>query len=122
MPSKAEPVTRQGTAAIRCFACPCGCVCLRWHETLLLHFDSLELNRAVACLEDILLQPACAFSLGDGPFCACRAADGNYYLMCQEQVVLRLSEDDARNLHAELAYAQAQMSGLSSGTAQRSVM
>lgn len=87
---------------IRCFACPCGCVCLRWHGTLLLHFDGTQLACALNCLEDILREPSRSFSLGEEAFCACRAADGHYYLACQERVVLRLTEEDARCLRAEL--------------------
>lgn len=95
--------------AIRCFACPCGCVCLRWHGTLLLHFDDAQLTCALNCLEDILQEPSRSFSLGEEAFCACRAADGHYYLACQERVVLRLSEDDARCLRTELASARERM-------------
>jgi len=91
--------------AIRCFRCPCGCVCLRWRQALLLHFDRGDLSRALDCLGSVLDQPACCFSLGDNPFCACYARDGYYYLLCRDQVVLRLSEEEARSLHAELSMA-----------------
>jgi hypothetical protein len=90
-----------------CFFCPSGCVCLRWRRTLLLHFTRSDLARARDCLEDILKQQSCGFSLGDGAFCACHAADGQYYLSCQDRVVLRLSADDARGLLGELASAHA---------------
>jgi len=100
------PHSAKGVPAIRCFGCPCGCVCLRWHGTLLLHFEARQLAGALNCLEAILRQSASAFALGEESFCACRAADGHYYLACQERVVLRLSEDDARQLHAELAAAR----------------
>lgn len=87
----------------QCFFCPNGCVCLRWHRTLLLHFSRDDVSRALECLEDILKEPTGAFVLGGGPFCACRAADGFCYLLCQDRVVLRLSADDAQSLHATLA-------------------
>jgi hypothetical protein len=91
--------------AIRCFFCPCGCVCLRWRQGLLMHFDRGELGHALDCLGDVLQRPACGFSLGESPFCACYARDGHYYLLCRDQVVLRLSEEEARSLHSELASA-----------------
>ena len=109
MPPHSDFSSANPDGAIRCFACPCGCVCLRWHGTLLLHFDAHQLACAVNCLEEVLRQPSCAFSLGEGTFCACRAADGHYYLACQERIVLRLSEDDARELHFELASARSQV-------------
>jgi hypothetical protein len=59
------------------------------------------------CLKDVLQGPSCGFCLGDGPFCASRAQDGYYYLLCKDSVVLRLSEDEARSLHAELAAVSA---------------
>ena len=89
------------------FLCPSGCVCLRWRNTLLLHFTRGDLVRALDCLEDILKDPVYAFCLGEGPFCACHAADGQYYLLCQDRVVLRLSADDARGLLGELTSAHA---------------
>lgn len=91
----------------QCFFCPSGCVCLRWRRTLLLHFTRSDLARALDCLEDILKHPPCAFSLGEGAFFACHAADGQYYLLCQDRVVLRLSAEDARGLAGELASAHA---------------
>ena len=91
----------------QCFFCPSGCVCLRWRRTLLLHFTRSDLARALDCLEDVLKHPSCGFSLGEGAFCACHAADGQYYLSCQDRVVLRLSAEDARGLLGELASAQA---------------
>jgi hypothetical protein len=93
------PLTRT-TTSLMCL--PSG-----WHRTLLLHFNRDEVSRALECLEDILKQPTGAFVLGGGPFCACRAADGFCYLVCQDRVVLRLSADDAHSLHATLASAGA---------------
>lgn len=91
----------------QCFFCPNGCVCLRWRSTFLLHFTRSDLARALDCLKDILNRPPCGFTLGEGAFCACHAADGQYYLCCQDRVVLRLSADDARGLLGELAFAHA---------------
>jgi hypothetical protein len=76
--------------------------CFQWlrlpplaaHAASALHSE--RLTPAVECLEDILKHPPCAFSLGEGAFCACRASDGQYYLLCQDRVVLRLSGDAAR--------------------------
>jgi hypothetical protein len=93
----------------QCFFCPNGCVCLRWHRTLLLHFSRDDVSRALECLEDLLKQPTGAFVLGGGPFCACRAADGFCYLVCQDRVVLRLSAENARDLYSELASVRARV-------------
>jgi hypothetical protein len=93
--------------AIQCFSSPCGCVCLRWRHALLLHFDRAELSSAMDCLKDVLERPSCSFCLGDAAFGASLAGDGYYYLLCKDSVVLRLSEDEARGLHAELAAVSA---------------
>jgi hypothetical protein len=87
----------------QCFLCPNGCVSLRWRRTLLLHFGSEDVPRVLECLEDLLKQPSATFYLGAGPFCACRADDGFCYLVCQDRVVLRLSDEDAHSLHSTLA-------------------
>lgn len=87
----------------QCFPCSNGCVCLRWHRTLLLHFGREDVPRVLECLKDLLRQPSASFYLGDGPFCACRAEDGFCYLVCQDRVVLRLSDEDAHSLHSTLA-------------------
>lgn len=104
---RGDPGCLDEARPFQCFFCPSGCVCLRWRRTLLLHFTRSDLTRAVECLEDILKQPSCAFSLGGGAFCACHAADGQYYLFCRDSVVLRLSTDDAHGLLGELASAHA---------------
>lgn len=91
----------------QCFLCPNGHVCLRWHQTLLLHFDHDDVARILECLDDILKQPSVSFCLGAGRFCACRAADGFCYLVCQDRVVLRLSNEDAQNLQLTLASFEA---------------
>lgn len=70
-----------------------------------MHFDRGELAHALECLDDILQQPSSGLSIGESPFCACYAKDGYYYLLCRDQVVLRLSEDEARCLHSELRTA-----------------
>lgn len=88
---------------LQCFFCPNGCVCLRWHRTLLLHFGRDDVSRAVECLEDIRKEPTAAFVLGGGPFCGCRTADGFCYLLCRDRIVLRLSVEDVHSLHATLA-------------------
>jgi hypothetical protein len=95
----------ESQGAIRCFSCPCGCVCLRWRRALLLHLDRTELSCAMDCLKNVLERPSCSFCLGDASFCASLAGDGYYYLLCKDSVVLRLSESEARGLHAELAAA-----------------
>ncbi len=87
----------------QCFLCPNGGVCLRWYRTLLLHFSREDVSRVLECLQDIVKEPSASFCLGAGPFCACRAADGFCYLVCQDRVVLRLSTEDAHSLHATLA-------------------
>jgi hypothetical protein len=106
MNAKNTPHSDEGKP-FQCFFCPSGCVCLRWRRTLLLHFTRSELTHALDCLKDVLKRPSCAFSLGEGAFCACHAADGQYYVLCQDRVVLRLSADDARGLLGELASAHA---------------
>ena len=92
--------------SFECSLCPNGNVCLRWRQTLLLHLGQGDLTGALQCLEDILAQPACAFFLGSGQFCACRAADDHFYLVCQDRVVLRLLEEEARHLHRVLTFAR----------------
>lgn len=101
------PLAAQDSTAIRCSFCPCGHVCLRWRRALLLHFDQGEVSCALDCLRHVLKGDAHGFSLGESAFSACRAADGFYYLVCQHHVVLRLSEDEARTLQAELSSARA---------------
>jgi hypothetical protein len=102
-----SPVSDQDSSKIRCVSCPCGHVCLRWHKSLLLHFDRGEVSCALECLRDVLKGQGCGFSLGQGAFSACRAADGYYYLLCQSHVVLRLSEEEACTLQTELSSARA---------------
>lgn len=102
MNSKRNECT-DGVTPFECFVCPRGCVCLRWHRTLLLHFGRGDVPQALECLEDVLRQPSGSPCLGAGPFCACRAADGFCYLVCQNRVVLRLSTEDAHSLHTTLA-------------------
>jgi hypothetical protein len=72
----------------------------------LLHFDHGEVTCALDCLRDVLNGSAGGFSLGEGAFSACRAADGYYYLLCQSHVVLRLSQEEARTLQSELSSAR----------------
>jgi hypothetical protein len=90
---------------IRCSFCQCGCVSLRWRQALLLHLDRADVGCALDCLRDVLQRPACGLALGDGPFCASYAKDGYYYLLCRENIVLRLSEEEARKLQSELSSA-----------------
>ncbi len=92
---------------IRCLFCECGCVWLRWRRALLLHLDHADVACAHQCLNDVLQEPPCGLSLGEGAFCACHAEDGFYYLLCQERVVLRLSEDEAQTLRTELSSMRA---------------
>jgi len=72
-----------------------------------LHLDQTEIVCALDCLGDVLENPGCALTLGTGSFSACHAADGFYYLLCQDHVVLRLSEDEACELRSELTSARA---------------
>lgn len=106
---------------IHCSFCPCGHVCLRWRKSLLLHFDQDEVSCALDCLRDVLNGTSGGFSLGEGAFSACRAADGFYYLLCQSYVVLRLSQDEACTLQTELSSARAVLQR-SAGPAARHVM
>jgi hypothetical protein len=106
-PHQHAPVPEQAASKIRCVSCPCGHVCLRWHKSLMLHFDRGEVSCALECLRDVLKGNGCGFSLGQGEFSACRAADGFYYLLCQSHVVLRLSEEEAFTLQTELSSARA---------------
>lgn len=106
--NKAEHSAPRG-GSFECSLCPNGKVCLRWREMLLLHFGEGDLSGALQCLENILGQPSCAFSLGSETFCACRAADDHLYLVCQDRVVLRLVEEEARNLHTVLTSARAEL-------------
>lgn len=108
MDLKHEPIPGDDqSGSIRCFFCPCGQVCLRWRRALLLHFSQGEVTCALDCLRDVLQQRSYGLSLGAGTFSACRASDGYYYLLCQDNVVLRLSEEEAHRLHSELASARA---------------
>lgn len=96
----------------RCYRCPKGRVYLRW-RTLLLHFGREDVQQLLECLGAILEQPSASFCLGAGPFCACRAADGFCYLVCQDRVVLRLSSDEAQNLHGTLGSFNAEFGSYS---------
>ncbi len=120
MPEK-NPVPHPGRA-IRCSFCPCGHVCLRWSRSLLLHFNQGEVVCALDCLREVLREQSGGFSLGAGSFSACYASDGYYYLVCQDHVVLRLSEDEARILHSELVSAQASMGQISQSPSPLPVM
>ncbi|HTR64649.1 MAG TPA: hypothetical protein VMH85_02670 [Terriglobales bacterium] len=116
MPEKQFEPAR--TSTIQCSLCPCGHVCLRWRRSLLLHLDDGEIVCALDCLREVLSQDEAGLSLGAGSFSACRAADGFYYLLCQDHIVLRLSQDEACTLQAELATAHATLGKASSGAAQ----
>lgn len=87
----------------QCRVCPNGRICLRWRRTVLLHFNREDVPQILECLEDILKQPSASFCLGPSSVCACRAADGFCYLVCQDRVVLRLSDADAQSLQSTLA-------------------
>ena len=94
---------KDSASPFQCFLCPNGCVCLRWHQTLLLHFSREDVARILGCLEDIVKQPSTSFCFGEGPYCACRAGDGFCYLVCRDRVVLRLSNEEAEGLQSTLA-------------------
>jgi hypothetical protein len=80
-----------------------------------MHLDRSEISCALECLGDMLEQSGCGFSLGAGSFSACRAADGYCYLLCKENVILRLSQEEAGTLRSELAAAQAALQHQKSG-------
>jgi hypothetical protein len=87
-----------------------------------MRFDRHELARAVECVGDLLKQPADAFSLESGCFAACYKSDGCYYLLCRNRVSLRLSEQEARQLHFELASAQAALESVGGSSSPARVM
>ncbi len=91
---------------LRCSVCPGRSVCLEWRRRLSLRLDYDDVLGALDCLDDVLDKPAWKFSLARDYFCAYRTGDGSYYLVCREDVVLRLSEDEARLLRCELASAR----------------
>jgi hypothetical protein len=99
------PFSHESTTVIGCFPCPCGCVVLRWNRTLL-HLDFSDLACAAECLNSVLGESSGSFFLGENQFCACRAKDGYYYLMCQDSVVSRLMKNDAQRLRTELIRAK----------------
>jgi hypothetical protein len=105
MRNHAIPFPDNTASVIGCFPCPCGCVVLRWNRTLL-HLDFSDLACAAECLNAVLSESSGSFFLGESQFCACRAKDGYYYLMCQESVVLRLMKSEAQRLRAELTRAK----------------
>jgi len=83
---------------MQCSVCPFGHICLRWGRSVSLHLDRAELACALECLTDVLDGGGRGFSLGPGSFCASHATDGFYYVVCREQVTLRLSENEAQGL------------------------
>ena len=91
---------------MQCSVCPFGHVCLRWGRSVSLHLDRAELVCALECLTDVLDGSGSGFSLGPGSFCASHATDGFYYLVCREQVTLRLSENEAQGLRNVLNTAR----------------
>jgi len=96
---------KKGGLVIQCSICPFGHVCLRFGRACTLHFDRGELAFATECLGDVLKRSCNGFSLGDGAFCASRAADGFYYLVCRDNVILHLSEKEAGALHTQFSAA-----------------
>lgn len=44
---------KDSAGPFQCLLCPNGSVCLRWHQTLLLHFGREDVARILDCLEDI---------------------------------------------------------------------
>lgn len=86
-----------------CLSCQNGCICLRWHRTVLLPLSTTDVGCALECLEEVLQRPSCSFWLGAESFFASHGRDGHYYLLCKDRVVLRLSADDARGLCRALA-------------------
>jgi hypothetical protein len=98
----AESSAHPSHPEISCSSCPCGSVCVRWRNFLVLHMDYAEVLSAIRCLEDVLAQSAQGFSLGENTFCGCRAADGRYYLLCHDRVVIRMNESEAKELRERL--------------------
>jgi hypothetical protein len=109
MAEKNLSLSSADSGAIRCSFCPCGHVCLRWRRALALHFDQGEVSCALNCLREVLQSQSSGVSLEAGSFSACRAADGFYYLLCQNNVMLRLSEEEAVSLQSELTSARAEL-------------
>jgi hypothetical protein len=91
---------------MQCSVCPFGHVCLRWGRSVSLHLDRAELACALECLTNVLDGVGSGFSLVPGSFCASHATDGFYYLVCREQVTLRLSENEAHGLRNVLITAR----------------
>lgn len=109
MAEKNPSTSSADSGAIRCSFCPCGHVCLRWRRALALHFDQGEVSCALNCLREVLQSQTSGVSQEAGSFSACRATDGFYYLLCQNNVMLRLSEEEAVSLQSELATARAEL-------------
>lgn len=105
MPDKTFP-SPPGTPALGCSHCRGDCIWLRWSRALLLHLDRRQVGSALECLCQVMDQPSCPFFLGVGSFCASHAADGCYYLMCPDNLILKLSEDQAHHLRQELLAAE----------------
>ena len=101
-----RPLPLSGDFLMQCSVCPFGHVCLRWGRSVSLHLDQAELACALECLTDVLDGGGSGFSLGPGSFCASHATDGFYYLVCREQVTLRLSENEAHGLRNILITAR----------------
>jgi hypothetical protein len=109
MAEKTPSPAASDSGAIRCSFCPCGHVCLRWRRALALHFDQGEVSCALNCLREVLQSQTSGVSLEAGSFSATRASDGFYYLLCQNNVMLRLSEEEAVSLQTELLSARAEL-------------
>ena len=107
---------------MQCSICPFGHVCLRLGRALTLHLDRSELGSATECLGNVLGHSCCRFSLGEGPFCASRAADGFYYLVCRDSVILRLSETEATTLHSQFIAAGQALDQRTQLTPSRQIM
>ena len=103
---------------ISCSSCPCGSVCVRWRNFLVLHMDYGDVTSAIQCLQDVLTRSSQAFCLGEDNFCACHTADGRYFLLCHDRVVIRMSETEAEDLCARLCESRRAMEQRFSNPAQ----
>ena len=102
----AESSSHSSHPEISCSSCPCGSVCVRWCNFLVLHLDYVEITSAIQCLQDVLTHATQAFCLGENSFCACHTADGRNYLLCHDRVVIRMSESEAQDLCARLCQSR----------------
>jgi hypothetical protein len=96
-----------GQMQIYCSQQPDGSVQLQCDNAMSLHLEHRDLERALECLDGVLDKPACGITMAGNSFCAFHAADGSYYLLCGDHIILRFTEKEAFQLRYELAAAHA---------------